>query len=150
MGKDLCPGSHLMERTVYHSQETRSHNVQKDARWMCPVHTPVPCPAGRGHVIQLQDWAVGRPEQSSSLEGPMTYAINAQVLSQDTEDPSPTPGILHAQQDQGTVPTANTDSRQIRQMLPLPKAISLAPGHRARGWAPSAQAVPPPPKVLSP
>lgn len=72
MGKDLCPGSHLMEGTVYHSQETHSHNVQKDARWMCPVHTPVPCPAGRGHIIQLQDWAVGRPEQSSSFEGPMT------------------------------------------------------------------------------
>lgn len=64
MGKDLCPGDHLEEETVYHSLGTHSHNVQTHTRWVCPIRTSVPCSAGRGQVIQLQDQAV------EALHGP--------------------------------------------------------------------------------
>ena len=64
MGKDLCPGNHLEEETVYHSPGTCSHNVQTGARWACPINKPVVCSAGGGQVIQLWDQAV------EALNGP--------------------------------------------------------------------------------
>lgn len=71
IGEDLCLGSHLREEAVSHSQQRWSHHVQKDAGWICPINTPVLCPAGRGPgllLIQVQDWAAETPDWSPSFK----------------------------------------------------------------------------------